>query len=154
MNTQAKVIIGALVALAAGLGIAAGVMAAGNDDHSHGRMGNHMGGNDNGYQSMMGAMASMDSDDMLTHMRDVLGQDAYQRMLAHMADHQGGTPMSGNSAIDQMMHTMMDEMMGQKPMDRGNMMAGPSRARLRRQHADQGCGSTKRGRLAPDTGTP
>ena len=126
MNTQAKIIIGMLVAVAAGLGIAVGVMAAGNDDHSDGRMGNHMDGNDNGYQGMMGAMGSMDSDDMLRHMRDVLGEDGYQRMLAHMADHGNGTPMSGTSAIDQMMHTMMDGMMGQMPMDRGNMMPGSS----------------------------
>jgi len=114
MNTQAKIIVGALVAAVVGLGITVGVMAAG-DGHHDTTLANDMGTNDSGYQGMMGAMGSMDRDDMLKHMREVLGDDAYQRML-HMADHQSGTPMSGNFAIDQMMHTMMDGVMGQMPM--------------------------------------
>lgn len=57
-----------------------------------------MSGNDSGYMGMMGAMRSIDREDMLRHMRDVLGEDGYQRMLAHLADHRNGAPMTGNTA--------------------------------------------------------
>ena len=116
MNRQAKIIVGVLVTAVVGIGITVGVMAAGDDHPTNNSTSAHMGGSDIGYQGMMGAMGNMDRDDMLRHMRDVLGEDAYQRMLGHMADHQSGMPMSGNAAIDQMMHTMMDGMMGQMPM--------------------------------------
>ena len=121
MNNQAKIVVGALVAAVVGLGIAVGVMAAG-DNHDSVAMGSHMGGNDNGYQGMMGAMGSMDHDDMLKHMREVLGEDGYQRMLAHLADHRNGTPMTGNTGVDEMMHTMMDGMMGRMPVGGGTVL--------------------------------
>ena len=122
MNTQARLIVGVLVAAVVGLAITVGVMAAGGDDHDVSTTTNHMMGNDNGYQGMMGAMGSMDYDDMLKHMREVLGEDGYQRMLAHLADHRSGTPMTGNTAVDGMMHTMMDGIMQRVPVDSGTVL--------------------------------
>ena len=122
MNNQAKIVVGVLIAIVVGLGIAVGVMAAGdNHDSTSTAMGNHMGGNDNGYQGMMGAMGSMDYDDMLKHMREVLGEDGYQRMLTHLADHRAGTPMTGNTSVEDMMHTMMDGMMQRMPVGSGTV---------------------------------
>ena len=122
MNTQIKAILGILVAAVIGLAITVGVMAAGDDEYDgNTTTPNHMMGKDSGYVGMMGAMGSMDSDDMLTHMRQVLGEDGYQRMLAHLADHQSGAPMTGNTTVDQMMHAMMDGMMGQMPMGGGTL---------------------------------
>ncbi len=80
-----------------------------------------MGGN-NATMQMMQAMGNMDSDAMLTHMREVLGEDGYQRMLKHMQEHRAGGPMTGNPAMDSMMHQMMDGMWQQMPDDRGGMM--------------------------------
>ena len=122
MNTQARLIVGVLVAAVVGLAITVGVMAAGGDDHDVSTTTNHMMGNDNGYQGMMGAMGSMDYDDMLKHMREVLGEDGYQRMLAHLADHRSGTPMTGNTGVDEMMHTMMDGMTQSMPMGGGTVI--------------------------------
>ena len=122
MNTQAKIVVGVLVAAVVGLGITVGVMAAGDDHNGNTTTVSHMMGNDSGYRGMMGSMGSMDSADMFKHMREVLGEDGYQRMLVHLADHQNGAPMTGNTAVDQMMHTMMDGMMGQMPMDRGTVV--------------------------------
>ena len=56
------------------------------------------------------------------HMREVLGEDAYQSMLGHLADHQSGTPASADSAIDQTMHTMMDGMIQSMPMGGGTVL--------------------------------
>jgi hypothetical protein len=78
--------------------------------------------NDTGSAGMMGAMGSKASDDMLKHMREVLGEDGYQRMLAHLADHRNGTPMAGNAAADQMMHTMMDGMIQSMPAGGGSVL--------------------------------
>ena len=120
MNNQAKIVVGVLIAIVVGLAIAVGVMATGDNDDSV-AMGSHMGGNDNGYQGMMGAMGSMDHDDMLKHMREVLGEDGYQRMLAHLADHRSGTATTGNTAVDGMMHTMMDGMTERMPVGSGTV---------------------------------
>jgi hypothetical protein len=123
MNTQAKVLIGILVAALIGLGAALGVVLATGDsegdDVSHGMMN----GND-GFAGMMGAMSSGDSDAMLGHMRDVLGAEGYQRMVDHFRDHRNGGPMTGDPEIDDMMHRMMDGMMQRMPMDAGGMMPG------------------------------
>ena len=116
MNTQVKIVVGMLVAAVVGLGITVGVMAAGDDHNGNTAMVSHMTGNDAGYVGMMGSMGSMDSADMFKHMREVLGEDGYQRMLVHLADHQNGAPMTGNTAVDQIMHTMMDGMMQNMPM--------------------------------------
>ena len=122
MNTQVKMIVGILVAAVVGLGITVGVMAAGDGHNGNTTMADHTMGNDTGYVGMMGAMGSMDSDDMLKHMREVLGEDGYQRMLAHLADHRNGAPMTGNAAVDQMMHSMMDGLMQNMPMGSGTVL--------------------------------
>ena len=122
MNTQARIIIGVLVAAVVGLGITVGVMAAGDNDR-----GGHMGRQVNlgdGYGGMMQSMGDMDSGGMLKHMREALGEDGNQRMLDHFRDHRNGGPMAGNAGVDQMMHQMMDGMMQRMPMDGGNMMPG------------------------------
>lgn len=119
MTRQASVIVGLLVATVIGLAITVGVMAT-DDDHDNAR--SHMMGSDSGYQGMMGAIGEMDSADMLQHMREVLGEDGYQRMLAHMAQHQSGDAMPNDAGMDQLMHRMMDGMMGQMPMANGTVM--------------------------------
>lgn len=81
-------------------------------------------GGGNATMQMMQAMGNMDSDAMLTHMREVLGEDGYQRMLKHMQEHRAGGPMTANPAIDGMMHQMMDGMLQQMPDDGGRMMPG------------------------------
>lgn len=122
MNTQAKLIVGVLVASVAALAITAAVMADGDGMYGNSSASTHMGTRDGGYQGMMGAMGSMDRDGMLSHMREVLGEDGYQRMLAHLADHTNGAPMTGDAAMDQMMHTMMDGMMQGMPMGGGTVL--------------------------------
>lgn len=121
MNTQAKILVGVLVVVVVGLAIAVGMMAA-DDDRDDSMLTNHMMGDDGGYVGMMGAMGRMDSDDMLRHMREVLGEDGYQRMLTHLADHKSSSPMTGNAAVDQMMHAMMDGMMQNMPMEGGTVL--------------------------------
>jgi len=122
MNNQAKIIIGALGALAVVLAFGLVVSLASDDN-----MGSNMSRNSgNQSMAMMQAMGNMDSDAMLDHMRQILGEEAYQRMLSHMEGHRNGTPMTGNSAFDQMMHGMMDGMMQQMPdASGGNMPMGP-----------------------------
>ena len=71
---------------------------------------------------MMQAMGDMDSDALLTHMHEVLGEDGYERMLEHFRDHRSGGPMTGDAAVDGMMHQMMDGMLQQMPDDSGQMM--------------------------------
>lgn len=129
MNTQAKVIVAVLIAAVVGLGITVGVMAAGDNDGG-GHMGRQMDSGD-GYGGMMSAMGEGDSEAMLKHMREVLGEEGYQRMQDHLRDHRDGGPMTGNTGIDGMMHQMMDGMMQRMPMDRGNMMpsTGPGAAK-------------------------
>ena len=78
MNNQAKVIIGALAALAAVLAIGLVVSLASDDDMGMG-VGMGMNNSDNHSMGMMQAMGNMDSEEMLEHMRQVLGDDGYQR---------------------------------------------------------------------------
>jgi len=120
MNQQAKIIIAALSALAVVLAIGLAVSLATDDDDMHtNASGNHLMG-------MMQSMGNMDSDAMLDHMREALGEDGYQRMLGHMQEHRSGAAMPGGSSIDDMMHRMMDGMMQQMPADSGgNMPMGP-----------------------------
>lgn len=117
MDRRARMIIGGLAATVIVLAIAL-VVVVGDDDGSTAMHG----GITNPSMGMMRAMGSMDSDAMLTHMRDVLGNDGYQRMLKHMHEHRAGGPMAGDPGIDGMMHQMMDGMMQQMPDDRGGMM--------------------------------
>jgi hypothetical protein len=96
-------IVGAL--LMAGVALAAG---GGHDSDSSVGM---MGVNDH-YTGMISAMASMDYGQMQERMREILGDDAYARMLDHMDNHHQEMPMSSTISIDQMMHDMMDGMIG------------------------------------------
>ena len=118
MTQQAKVIIAALAAIAVGLAIGLVVSLAIDDDD--------MDMNGNHSMGMMQSMGNMDSDAMLEHMREVLGEDGYQRMLGHMREHRNGAATPSGSSIDDMMHRMMDGMMQQMPADSGgNMPMGP-----------------------------
>lgn len=134
MNTPARAIIAALVVAVAGLGAALGVTLA-NDDDDGGT--DHMTAQGRGVAGMMSATADMDSDAMLAHMKEVLGEDGFQRMQQHFRDHRSGAPMAGVSDIDQMMHRMMDGMMAEMPADGDNMLP-----------------RSDRGDTAPPAGTP
>ena len=79
----------------------------------------------NDYMGMMRSMGRMDSDDMLARMRSILGEQDYQKMLAHMAAHRAGGPMRDDAGIDGMMHRMMDGMMQQMPPDSDDVMPRP-----------------------------
>lgn len=110
MFIDSRILVGGLAATAAALAIALGVTLASADD-----------GNDHvammmgqpGYAGMMGAMGAMDSPSMLQHMREVLGDDAFNRMEQHFRGHMSGSAMTDDAQIDQMMHTMMDGLMRQ-----------------------------------------
>lgn len=118
MDRRVRTIIAGLSAIVVALAVALFVVAAnaGDDDGmDHGTMGNS-------YTGMMQAMGDMDSDTMLDHMRDVLGEDSYQRMLQHFQEHRSGRAMSGDAGVDAMMHQMMDGMMQQMPDNGGPQM--------------------------------
>jgi hypothetical protein len=115
MNQQTKFIIAGMSVLVVALAIGLAVSLAMDDDMHADANGDH-------FMGMMQSMGNMDSDDMLGHMREVLGEDGYQRMLSHMQDHRNGAAMPGGSSIDDMMHRMMDGMMQQMPADSGGNM--------------------------------
>lgn len=96
------IIVGAL--LMASVALAAG--GENNGDSKMGRMGNNQ-----QFMGMMSSLGSMDYGEMQDHIREVLGDDAYARMLDHMDDNHQAMPMSGTASIDQMMHYMMDGML-------------------------------------------
>lgn len=106
----------AVIALCVALAVA---LANSGDDGS--RASNRSGDRD-AYVGMMGAMGAMDSDAMLGHMRAVLGDDAYARMLDHLDAHKQGATMVPDSDVDQMMHAMMDGMMEHLQSNGGGMM--------------------------------
>jgi hypothetical protein len=108
MLARCQLLIGVLGASTADLAIALGITLANavGDDHA-GRMKSQ-----DGYTGMMGAMGAMDSSAMLQHMREVLGEDGFNRMQEHLQAHRSGA-LTGDTHLDQMMHTMMDGMMGQ-----------------------------------------
>ena len=118
MITPTRVLIGVLAVAVVGLGIALGVALATDDDGS----GDHMMSQGDGFAGMMSAMGETNSDAMLTHMKEVLGDDGYNRMQQHFRDHQSGAPTSGMTDIDQMMHTMMDGMMAEMPADSNDIL--------------------------------
>lgn len=99
------------------LAVALGVVLASDED---GAGGNHPMGD--GYAGMMGAMATMDSDEMLERMREVLGEDGYEAMLAHMQEHQAGSAGPMAPGVDGMMHEMMDGMMSMLSPDSAGHM--------------------------------
>jgi len=121
MTTTGRLIIAGLAASTIGLAVALGVLLA--TDSGDGNSMPHGTDQNDSFIGMMAAMGSMDSDAMLQRMRDVLGEDGYQRMLDHLRDHQNGTA-TNDSAIDGVMHQMMDGMMQHMPMDSGGMMPG------------------------------
>jgi hypothetical protein len=98
--------------------LAVGLVAALAWDHDP----DHMNARSNDYMRMMDAMGRMDSDETLDRMQAILGEDRYQEMLAHMAEHRRGTATAPGGGIDGMMHMMMDGMMNQMPADRDNTM--------------------------------
>ncbi len=117
MITPARATIGALLLVVVGLGVALGIVLATDDDDD-----GHMMNQGQGIPGMMSAMADMDSDAMLAHMKEVLGEDGFQRMQQHFQDHPAGGAMTGMTDIDQMMHAMMDGMLAEMPADANNMM--------------------------------
>jgi hypothetical protein len=123
MNRFTTIVIGALVVATAGLAVALAVVLASDDDDGSARMTGMMdGASDDHFAGLMQAMGQMNSDEMLDHTRQVLGDDGYERMLAHFADHRDGGMMTGSSAVDEMMHSMMDGMMQHMPADGGGLM--------------------------------
>ncbi len=127
MSKTTRILIGLLVVAVVGLGAALGVVLAKDDDatviNGNGAM---MGSASTGYLGMMQAMGAMDSDTMLARMHEVLGDDVYARMMAHMQLHQAGQGMQGDPSIDSMMHQMMDGMMSQMPHDMNGLLPVPS----------------------------
>ena len=107
MITRTRTIVGVLSAAVIGLGIALGVALA-DDDEPDG----HMMDDGQGVKEMTSAMASVDSDAMLAHMKEVLGEDGFNRMQDHF---RSGTPVDGMTEMDGMMHKMMEGMMAEMP---------------------------------------
>jgi hypothetical protein len=113
-------IIGVLAALVVALGVTLGVVIAMDDDDTVAEPG-QVDGHDS-YAGMMQSMGDMDSDAMLSHMREILGEGGYRRMMEHLHDHRSGGPMTGDPDVDEMMHRMMDGMMQHMPADSDNIM--------------------------------
>lgn len=92
MNRTQKFLAGATMPAVLAIGAAAGVAFAqmpGEDRHGDGADANHM----------------MNPEGMQDHMVDILGNDAYQRMLDAMGNHAVGMPMD-MSDMDDMMAAM------------------------------------------------
>lgn len=121
MTAQTRIIVGGLLAAVVALGVVLGVVLATDDGNGDGGSMPHATDTDDGFMGMMGAMAGMDSDAMLSHMRDVLGEDGYQWMLAHFQEHRDGGPMTSDPEVDDMMHRMMDGMLQHMPADSDNI---------------------------------
>ena len=121
MNSQAKVIIGALAAAVVVLAVALGVALASDSDNDSDGM-PHMGFEGDSYVGMMGAFGRMDSDEMLGMMQTVLGPEDYEEMLDHFTEHRGGTQMPHGPGIDGMMHRMMDGFFQRMPADENDLM--------------------------------
>jgi hypothetical protein len=47
-------------------------------------------------------------------------------MLDHWRNHGAGGPMTGNPAVDEMMHQMMDSLMQRMPADRDRVLPLPA----------------------------
>lgn len=122
MTAQTRIIAGGLLAAVVALGVVLGVVLATDDGDGDGATSPHVTDNGDGFIGMLAAMGAMDSDTMLQHMRDVLGEDGYQRMLSHFQEHRDGGPMTGDPEVDDMMHRMMDGMMQHMPADGDNIM--------------------------------
>jgi hypothetical protein len=116
MTVATRLLIGGLAAAVVGLTIALAAVLI--SDRGGG------GNNSDPYFEMMGAIGRMDSDDMLSMMRGVLGQDGHDAMVAHMSQHRAGNYAETSPAIGSMMHQMMDGILQRMPMNRGGTMPG------------------------------
>ena len=114
MNTRTTIAVGGLLAVVVAFGVGLGVVFATDDEAGDGSTG------------MMEAMGDMDSGTCVEHMRDVLGEGGFGRMLDHLREHQDGGLMTGGQAAGDMMHEMMDSMMEDMPADEGAVMPGGS----------------------------
>ena len=121
MNARTTIAIGGLLAVVVGLGVALGVVLATDDANDAGSVGHRMAAG-GGPMSMMVAMGGMDSGTFVDHMRDVLGEGRFGRMLDHLREHQDGGLMTGGQAAGDMMHRMMDGVMEHMPADKGGVM--------------------------------
>ena len=119
MNRPSWLVIGGLSAAVVVLSVALAIVVVRDDPDTVDTAQMPMGG---GYMGMMQAMGRMDSDVMLTHMRDVLGDEDYELMLAHLEEHRRGGPMTRHPEVDEMMHRMFDGMLELMPADRGGVM--------------------------------
>jgi len=118
VTREAKAVIAVLGALVVVLLVA--LLAAADDD-----MPIRRGADPEGrYAGMLRAMGNRDTDGMLERMREVLGDDAFQRMLDHFAEHRRGSS-PGDPRIDSLMHQIMDGLMEQMPPGRGGMPMHP-----------------------------
>ena len=117
MNLKARIVIAVLGSLVVVLGLALAVVLS--TDAEDGDVFSHPMGDS--YQGMMAAIGYRDSDQMLERMKEILGPDAYETMLQHMAAHRAGATAS-DATIDSMMHQMMDGMFQRMPADRHNLM--------------------------------
>ena len=125
MNTRTTIAIGGLLAVVVGLGVALGVVLATGDAEGSNGTGHRMDSDSgDGFMGMMDAMGDMDSGTFVEHMRDVLGEDGFGRMLDHMREHGASGPMTGDPAIDDMTHPMMDGMMEDMQADKDGLMPG------------------------------
>jgi hypothetical protein len=115
LTSQTKIIIGGLLGAVAILSVALGVVLINGDDH-------HVNAGNDGYMGMMQAMGRMDSEQMLSMMRSVLGNESYQRMVDHIAEHRNGTQSTYDNSPSGMMHQMMDGMMQRMPDDSRHSM--------------------------------
>ena len=125
MNTRTTIAIGGLLAAVVAFAVALGVVFATDDANGAGGIRHGMAASD-GSMGMMDGMADMHSGTFVEHMRDVLGEDGFARMLDHMREHRAGGPMTGDPTVDDMTHGMMDGMMEHmQPPDNGVMPGDP-----------------------------
>ena len=113
MSASRTIAIGGLLVAVVAFGVGLGVVFATDDEAGDGSMG------------MMDAMGDMDSSAFAEHMRDVLGEDGFGRMLDHMREHRAGGPMTGDPTIDDMTHRMMYGMMEHMQAESGAMTGDP-----------------------------
>ena len=120
MTTKTNILLWGLAAAVIALTISLVVSLYDGHDNDHMNASVYR-GNDS-YMGMMQAMGSMDSDQMLSMMRSILGEDDYSEMLQHMADHRNGMDSVYEDSTSGMMHRLMVGMMQRMPDDRGHNM--------------------------------
>ena len=110
------IVIGVLAATVVALALSLTVVLATGDDNDDNDGVGAMRMNQAGYPGMMAAMVGRDQDAMLQHMKEALGDEAFQRMQQHLQTHRNGMPMDGDPQTDAMMHRLMDGMMSEMGM--------------------------------------